>query len=307
MKMLDTDVRQTRGVIFGCQRFSINDGPGIRTSVFLKGCNLRCAWCHNPEGLSVKPELAFNPNKCISCGSCVKVCAFGAHKMIDNKHIFDRDVCTVNSKCVEVCPAAALTLHGTSATAEEVANMVLRDRIYYDESGGVTLSGGEALLQTDFAFAILKLCRAEGIHCAVETHGMHHFSVFEKVMPLVDLFLFDYKMTDAVMLRKHTGADKQRVMGNLKRLHDAGANVYVRCPIIPGLNDNDEHLRAIAQLTKDMPYLGGVELLPYHNLGTSKSSYIGVDQKEFTTPDPDRMKELNKAIRSYGGRLIFVE
>jgi pyruvate formate lyase activating enzyme len=253
--MPGTDLRETTGVIFGCQRFSINDGPGIRTSVFLKGCNLRCAWCHNPEGISSKTELSYTEAKCIACGSCAAVCPTGAHRMAEGKHVYDRSACILCGKCVAVCPSAALAIYGNRVTAEEVLKMVLRDRIYYEEAGGLTLSGGEALLQLDFAMAVLQLCREAKIHCAVETHGMHSFSVCEKVMPLVDAFLFDYKMTDAEMLKKYTGANKQRVMDNLRKLHDAGTKVYVRCPIIPGLNDNEEHIRAIARLTIDMPNL----------------------------------------------------
>jgi pyruvate formate lyase activating enzyme len=294
-------------MIFGCQRFSINDGPGIRTSVFLKGCNLRCAWCHNPEGISRKPELSYTEAKCVGCGSCAAVCPTCAHKMADGKHDYDRNACILCSKCVDACPSAALAMYGNRVTAEEVLKMVLRDRIYYEESGGVTLSGGEALLQLDFAMAVLQLCRDAKIHCAVETHGMHPFSVYEKVMPLVDLFLFDYKMTDADMLQKFTGANKQRILDNLRRLHDAGAKIQVRCPIIPGLNDNEEHIRAIAQLTVDMPNLFGVELLPYHNLGTSKSTHIGLNQNEYKTPDPETMKTLNSTILRLGGRLTFAE
>lgn len=299
-----TDLRQTTGIIFGCQRFSINDGPGIRSAIFFKGCNLRCAWCHNPEGISPNPELSYNGGKCLGCGSCVAVCPTGAHKIESSKHVFDRSVCNLCSKCVEVCPSAALAIYGEQVTAQEVLEMVLRDRIFYEESGGITLSGGEALLQLDFALAVVKLCCDAKIHCAVETHGMHQFSVYEKVMPYTDIFLFDYKLTDAEMLKKYTGASKQRVMDNLKRLHDLGAKVAVRCPIIPGLNDNDEHFRAIAQLTIDMPNLDGVELLPYHNLGTSKASNIGLSQKEYMTPEAEMIKDWNDIVLRYGGKTV---
>lgn len=302
--MPDTTLLATKGLIFGIQRFSIHDGPGIRTSIFFKGCNLSCVWCHNPEGISGNPALFYLDIKCISCGSCVAVCPAGAHTITDGIHTLNRKMCTVCGKCAAVCPAGALKVTGRLISTEALMQVIRRDIIYYENDGGVTLSGGEALLQANFARALLILCRNEKIHTAVETNGMHAFSTYESVMPWVDLFLFDYKMTDADKLAAYTGADMARVMDNLGKLHNTGARILLRCPIIVGLNDNEEHFQAIAQITKDLPNLAGAEILLYHNLGVAKSVHAGMKQDEFSAPEPDAVKMWKKIVVGYGGRLV---
>ena len=205
---------------------------------------------------------------------------------------------------MSACPAGALKIAGQRVDTDDVMRIIRRDVKFYDQDGGVTLSGGEALLQTEFAVSLLKRCRAEGIHTAVETNGMHAFSTFEQVMPWVDLFLFDFKLSDPELLGSCTGANLDLVLANLRALHDAGANVRLRCPIISGLNDHESHFRAIAQLTADLPGLTGAEILPYHNLGVSKSAHLGQIQTSFSVPDPETVLSWKKQLISYGARLV---
>jgi pyruvate formate lyase activating enzyme len=305
--MPESPVNHEKGLIFGHQRFSIHDGPGIRTCVFFKGCNLFCSWCHNPEGICGEAALDYGDTKCIHCGSCVPVCPVGAHEMIAGKHHFWRERCTACGQCTEGCPAGALKLAGQLVDTDEVMQIVRRDRKFYDRDGGVTLSGGEALLQLDFALALLKSCRYEKIHTVVETNGVHEFTIYQRVMPWVDLFLYDYKMTDPDQLARYTGADQNLVLSNLKGLHDAGARVQLRCPIISGLNDTDAHFRAIAQLTLDLPGLTGAEILPYHNLGVAKSEHLGQLQAAFAVADPETVQSWKQKLIHYGARLVHAD
>lgn len=294
------------GTVFGIQRFSIHDGPGIRTTVFLKGCNVSCKWCHNPEGLCREPLVGLNLEKCVRCGACAAVCPNGCHHLDADDHSIDRSRCAACGKCETVCPEKALELIGKRMSVDEVMRVLLRDRKYYAPDGGVTFSGGEAMLHREFVLALLERCRAEGIHCALETNGVHSFEKYRAFLPLVDLFLLDYKATDAQVHREYVGCDNAIVLENMRRLHDAGAKVLVRCPIIPGVNDNTDHFDAIARLTLELPDLVGAEILPYHNLGVSKAGRIDVDYMEFETPSREKGEEWKQYILSRGGRLVNV-
>lgn len=295
------------GMVFGIQRFSIHDGPGIRTTVFLKGCNLSCKWCHNPEGLSKKVQIGLNREKCVLCGACSTVCPNGCHSLRENKHIFDRKSCSTCGKCVKVCFEKALEQIGKYMTVDEVMQVLLRDRKYYVPDGGITLSGGEAMLHREFALALLKRCKKEGIHCALETNGVHSFEEYIEFLPLVDLFLLDYKATDAQIHREYVGCDNRIVLENMHRLHDAGAKLLMRCPIIPGVNDNAVHFNAIARLTQELPYMLGAEILPYHNLGVAKANRIAAYYEEFAAPSIERIEQWKQYIRTQGGRLVNAE
>lgn len=329
------------GIVFGIQRFSIHDGPGIRTTVFLKGCNLRCAWCHNPEGIRAEPVIGYHAQKCLHCGACVSACSQSCHEMVAGRHGFARsgstlsgsadgngldgcgvdgsgaggstldgggvnNCCTVCGSCVEVCPAGALELIGKRMRVRDVMDVVQRDQRYYEADGGITLSGGEALLQKDFALALLAQCGDAGIHRVLETNGVHPFETLLEVMPQVDLFLYDYKVTDPEVHRELVGCDNRIVRDNLTRLHDAGAKILVRCPIIPGVNDNEAHFAAIAQLTKVLPNLTGVEILPYHNLGVSKAERIDMPGKEFDRVSTEASDDWKQQILRLGGKLFPV-
>ena len=271
-----------KGRIFEIQRFSIHDGPGIRTTVFLKGCPLKCRWCHNPEGISPKPHLSFLPGKCIGCGYCLKACRRHAHRVVDGKHVLDRSLCQVCGECTKECYAGALELVGRDVTVGEVLDEVMRDKPFYLTSGGgMTLSGGEPLMQMDFTEALLKGARDERLHCCVETSGFAEFSQFERILSLVDLFLYDIKDIDDERHMQYTGVHNDVILRNVKKLHDHGAKVRLRLPIVPGWNDRDDHFRGVADLAKSMPNLDGIEIMPYHLLGTSKLDRMGFRRSEW--------------------------
>ena len=212
-------------------RFATHDGPGIRSTVFLKGCPLSCVWCHNPETISPTPEIGYFAKKCIGCGECVRVCPEGAHRVEDGRHTFDRALCVACGACAEVCLGEALTLYGREMTAEQVLATVLRDRAFYDQTGGgLTLSGGEPLLQAQFCAEVLGMAHHEGIHTAVDTCGAVPWEAFEAVLSVTDIFLYDLKHTDPTVHRKYTGADNALIIENLRRLSASGAAIEVRIP-----------------------------------------------------------------------------
>jgi pyruvate formate lyase activating enzyme len=270
------------GRIFDIQRFSTHDGPGIRTTVFLKGCPLRCLWCHNPEGLRPDPQLAFAPDRCVACGGCIAACPGRAHRLeaADGRtvHVFDRPRCRSCGTCAAACVSGALESVGREASVDEVLREVIRDRVFYETSGGgLTLSGGEPLLQPGFAAELLGGARGQGLHCALETSGFAPWRHLETLLDRVDLFLFDFKETDPERHRQFTGVPNGEILANLRALHDRGARVALRCPIIPGCNDREDHFAGIAALAAELPGLADVELLVYHPLGRAKAARLGLD------------------------------
>ncbi len=276
-----------RGRIFDIQRFSIHDGPGIRTTVFFKGCPLRCLWCGNPESISPKPALSYLPERCIGCSACVPVCPEKALTLgSDGKAVLNRDLCTVCSRCADHCDPKALEMVGKDVTVEEVMEVVSRDKAYYAASGGgLTLSGGEPLEQPEFAEALLYSAKVQGLHCAVETSGMAEWASMETLVPLVDLWLYDFKETDSRLHAKFTGFFNSQILANLRQLHAANAKILVRCPMIPGHNARKEHLDGIAALARSLPDIEGVELLPYYDLWRAKLKRFGM-----ATQLPDSVK-----------------
>jgi pyruvate formate lyase activating enzyme len=248
----------------------------VRTTVFLKGCPLRCRWCHNPEGCRSEPELLFTAARCVGCGGCLRACPRGAHVILDGGHRFDREKCAACGECAAACPTRALEMAGWRAGVAEVLAEVLRDRDFYGFSGGgLTLSGGEPTAQQDFAAALLAAAQAEGIATAVETCGWCNSGFLERLQPLVDLFLFDLK-ADPGRHRALTGADVGPILANLRQLHDSGANLWLRLPMVAGLNDTDEHFRVIAGVVRDLPGLERVQLLPCHLMASGKYRALGL-------------------------------
>lgn len=279
----------SEGMIFSIHRFALHDGPGIRTTVFLKSCPLNCAWCHNPESISGKPEIAFFEERCTLCGSCVAVCPWEAHKIEGGLHSFNHALCDACGKCVEVCPSGALQKTGFVISAENLVREVIKDRAYFDESGGgLTLSGGEPMAQPDFTLEVLRLARANGIRTCLDTCGLAPTATFEKTLPFVDLYLFDYKHSDPLLHKKYTGSDNTLILKNLDFLLGSGARVHLRCPIIPGVNDNEAHIHSVIALEKQYPQLEKVTLLPYHNTARSKNHRYGYNGRLVENVAPDK-------------------
>lgn len=304
---MDEKMREVEGVVFGLQRFSIHDGPGIRTTVFLKGCNVNCLWCHNPEGIPLRQMLSYNASKCIGCRRCEQVCPQGVHVFEGEEHKVNRDLCKFCGKCVEECPGEALEVLGERMKAGKVIKQLLRDKAYFMGEGGITLSGGEALMQREFATAILKGVKEEGVKTALESNGTLPWEYYEGVLPYVDIFLIDYKVTNPEVYKKYVGGDNSKVEETIRRLHDAGAKVRVRCPIIPDVNDTEDHFQKIAELTKELPNLEGAEILPYHKLGISKAARIGIESVEFEMPANETVTEWKNSIIAMGGRLVNID
>ena len=269
--------------IFDIERNSFVDGPGIRTTVFFKGCNLKCAWCHNPESRDFKPQMMFYKDKCKDCGKCKEICP-------------TPDRCTLCGKCTIYCPVDARKVCGREYTVDEVFAEVIKDKAYYDNSGGgVTFSGGECMLQIDFLLEILKKCKENGIHTAVDTAGHIPFQSFEKILPYTDLFLYDIKILDIQKHKKYTGVGNELILENLKKLFNSKAKIWIRIPIISDINDSVEEMQKIKDFLDENGKPEKIELLPYHAMGENKYSAIEKEAPQFTPPDNDMLNKL-KAV-----------
>jgi len=264
------------GIIFDIQRASYHDGPGIRTTVFLKGCPLRCVWCHNPESYRRKPVLLFSQEKCQMCGACKMACNYDVHSFSEGTHQIDRSQCVLCGDCVEACVYDALEIKGKEMTVDQVFAEIIKDRVFYETSGGgMTLSGGEPLAQPGFSLALLRKCKAEGIQTCVETSGFAAEALFLEFLPEIDVLLFDYKATDPAAHRALTGQTNEQILRNLDLAVQAGKEIYLRCPMVPGVNDTAVHLAGIAALSARYPSIAGIELMSYHNMGAAKNERIG--------------------------------
>ena len=263
------------GTVFNIQKFCLHDGDGIRTNVFLKGCPLRCSWCHNPEGLSKLPSLSFNQARCTVCGKCLPGCP--ARKIENGKLTIDRERCTLCGKCVEACLNDACDILGYEAAEKDIIAEALKDKMFYDRSGGgITLSGGEPSYQPEFALNLLRGAKDAGIGIAVETCGAGPRDFYEKAADLGATFLYDLKCMDPVKHKRYTGADNAHIIDNLNYLMDRGADVIVRIPLIPGLNDTDEDIDALcAHLKERDGKYRYAEIMPYHSLGVGKTRKLG--------------------------------
>lgn len=278
------------GVIFNIQRFSVQDGPGIRTTVFFKGCPLRCRWCHNPESQHTAREIAYHTDKCIGCGACGAVCPSGAHRFEEGRHVFLRERCTACGRCAEVCCAQALEAIGRRAPVEEVLREVLADKEFYAQSGGgMTLSGGEPLAQPEFATALARAAKEAGVSVCVETCGYADPAILLRLAEFTDIFLFDYKLTDPEKHKAFTGVSNEKILSNLEELDRNGVQTILRCPMIPEVNLEDSHFEGIARQANRLQHCLGIDLEPYHPLGISKSEQLGrqaaYQRKEFLNRD----------------------
>ncbi|MBQ7153112.1 MAG: glycyl-radical enzyme activating protein [Clostridia bacterium] len=272
-----------KGRIFNVQQFCINDGPGIRTTVFLKGCPLRCAWCHNPESQRAAFEIMWNPEKCVFCGNCASACPQHLHTVThepEPRHIFSRPGCVGCGLCAEKCYTRALELCGREADADEIMKTIVSNREFYITSGGgATISGGEPLFQPEFTKELAQRCHEEGISVCLETSGYASESVLKSVMEHIDMVLWDYKVTGEEKHRQYTGVSNKMILDNLDMICERGKRVILRCPIIPGVNMIDEHFEAIASIGKKYKSIEKIHLMPYHPLGVSKNEYLGQKQE----------------------------
>jgi pyruvate formate lyase activating enzyme len=317
--MLNSQANTTSltGLVLNIQHFCTHDGPGMRTTVFLKGCSLRCKWCSNPESINPKPELAYNPGKCIGekqCGFCLKnicpesaVYVIGSGDRTDDKVRINWDLCTNCGKCVSVCPSNALYLFGQEMTADEVLDEVEQDSAFYRESGGgITLSGGECQLQPDFSAALLKSAHERGINTAIETAFNIPWTFAEKVLPHVDFVLHDHKLTNPERHQKWTGVSNQRIFDNIRKAYEMfpKKTFIARTPIIPGVNDDEEHIRTVLSFIRPYKNVIDYELLPYMRFGEGKYGFLGriYEMQDFNPPTPETLKRLQAIIDEAFGR-----
>lgn len=298
-----------KGILFDIQKFALHDGPGIRTVVFLKGCPLICSWCCNPESQLLQPQLAYDPLKCKDKLECVSVCEPGAHNSLFGNHRFNRGKCNSCGKCVPICTNNALKLYGYETTSDEVLTEVIKDKAYFINSkGGITLSGGEPLEQISFAADILKKSKDYNLHTCIETSGFADSHKIETIAPDTDLFLYDYKMTDDKQHMRYIGVSNQKIINNLYLLEKLKKEVILRCILVPGLNDNQQHFQAIADLSSKLTNITKVELMLYHDYGKYKYATLGMkywDAPVSSTPAQKGEEWLN-AIKKLGGKNIFI-
>ncbi len=269
-----------KATVFDIQHCSLVDGPGIRTTVFFKGCNLKCAWCHNPESQSTKPQMMFYKDKCTGCGKCKEVCT-------------SPESCMLCGKCTLYCPVEARKVCGNEYTVDEVFAEIIKDTAFYNNSGGgVTFSGGECMLQIDFLCEILKKSKENGIHTAVDIAGHIPFEHFEKILSYTDLFLYDMKVFDTQKHKRYVGVGNELILENLKKLFKAGAKIWIRIPIIPGVNDSIEEMQKMKAFLDDCGNPEKIELLPYHPMGENKYRAIGKEVQRFAPSDNNKLNEL---------------
>ena len=299
--------RKMEGTITAIQRMSIHDGPGIRSTLFLKGCDLRCAWCHNPETWSYQPQLQYVADKCIRCGSCIAVCDDRVLRLEEKVYI-DRDRCSRCGRCVEACVTGALSWVGRQIEACEAVRELLLDRTFFEESGGgVTLSGGEPLLQADFAEEVLRGCLAEGIHTAVESNLTEPWPTIERFLPLVRLWMCDLKVADSAKHRCWTGLGNERIIENLHRLAATGTPLVVRTPVVPGVNDTPEAVEELCRIVADLNGKVFYELLGFHSLGFGKFGDLGMNNPMAGTPPltSKKLADLQRIPERFGLKRKF--
>ncbi|GEA33505.1 glycerol dehydratase activator DhaB2 [Clostridium diolis] len=294
--------KDIEGVIFNIQKFSLHDGPGIRTIVFFKGCNMSCLWCSNPESQEVAPQIMFNKNLCTKCGRCQSVCETSAIDM-NSVYRIDKSKCIKCKRCVESCLNGALVLEGKKYSVEEIIKELKKDSVQYRRSnGGITLSGGEVLLQPDFAVELLKECKSYGWHTAIETAMYVNSEAVKKVMPYIDLAMIDIKSMNDEVHRRFTGVSNNIILKNIKLSDQLTKEIIIRIPVIEGFNADLQSIGEIAQFSKSLTNLKRIDLLPYHNYGENKYEAIGRDYLlgELKSPSEDKMERLKALVEIMG-------
>ncbi len=285
-----------KGTIINIQKYAIHDGPGIRTTVFLKGCPLRCWWCHNPESQNLKGEVMVFANKCVGCGKCAAKCSQKGLKIVDGKAVLEnKSDCVACGICTDTCIHDAREFVGKEMTVDEVFKEVKKDQVFYDESnGGVTFSGGEPLVQIDFLEAVLKKCKAVDIHTALDTSGYAKWENIERVIDYVDLFMFDIKQMDDQLHKKYTGVSNQQILDNLKEISARGKRIFIRMPIISGINDGMDNIEAVIDFLNKNVNIEQINLIPYHDMGKDKYGRLDLEYKleSMKKPSDERIEEI---------------
>ena len=292
----------TEAIYTDIKRFAVHDGPGIRTTLFLKGCPLKCIWCHNPESISPEVQMAFYAHRCTACGECAEYCRENAHAIKDQKHFLKRDKCNYCGSCEKECPSSALKIYGKKMSLDDAFRIVMEDAVFYEGSGGgVTISGGEPLLQKDFTIAFLKKLKQNHIHTALDTCAFVPENSLKEALPVTDLFLVDFKHCDPVRHRELTGQTNEIIKKNLQFLSGNGAEIEIRIPFVPGCNDDESNLQQSADFLGKLK-IREVKLLPYHSLARSK--YLALDlpdtMPEQESPAEEKIQKAAEVMRKFG-------
>lgn len=291
-------------IVFDVQKFALHDGPGIRTTIFLKGCPLNCIWCHNPESKRLKPQLGFLAKNCIRCGKCQQICQNHVHMLKKNDvHEITFENCIQCGMCESVCPNHALKIYGKPMNAKEILSNICRDKDFFDRSGGgITISGGEPMMQFEALLDFVKKAKEKGLHICLDTCGYSQTEKYRYISEYVDLFLFDYKITEESEHQKYTGVSNTLILKNLDYLCRNGNDVFLRCPIIPGINDNEKHYLAIAELSKKYSNIRQVNLMAYHDMAKGKATQIGETYplEYLKTIEKKEREKINQTVRNLG-------
>ncbi len=286
-----------KGLVFAVQRYSLDDGSGIRTCVFLKGCPLRCAWCHNAESQRQNREISYCDSACIHCSACTGVCTAKCHHFDSaGRHVFERDRCVLCGDCAKVCPTNALETVGTYMTAKEILHAVMRDRVFYRGDGGLTITGGEPMAQPDFTVQLAQAAKSEGINVVIETSGVGRKADYRRLAPWVNCFFYDCK-ADSALHEALTGIPDHLILENMRELGKMGCSLSLRCPIVPNANLTGEYIEKIITLANEIRTVKDITLLPYHRAGAGKSVNLGKEaQRVFDVPSPDVILALRQKI-----------